>query len=49
MGIPGLSDRGKVGDVYKELSEVGDRFIGVATSSVDVDNLASTLSESKKR
>lgn len=48
MGIPGLADKGKVGDVYKELAALGDRFVGVATSAVNVDDLASTISGTKK-
>ncbi|KAG6812284.1 hypothetical protein H0H92_003593 [Tricholoma furcatifolium] len=40
MGIPGLADAGKVGDVYKSISDIAQRHIDVAAGKLDVEGLA---------
>ncbi|KAG6830908.1 hypothetical protein H0H87_006831 [Tephrocybe sp. NHM501043] len=40
MGTPGLADAGKVGDVYKSISDIAQRHIDVAAGKLDVEGLA---------
>lgn len=39
QGLPGLLDEGKVSDGYKDLVDVAERYIGVATGTLGVEGL----------
>ncbi|KAJ7230670.1 hypothetical protein GGX14DRAFT_343547 [Mycena pura] len=40
MGIPGLADDGRLGEVYSDVIKLADDHIGVASGRVDVAGLA---------
>ena len=39
QGLPGLADGGTVGEVYRDVHELAERHIGVASGQVDADAL----------
>ena len=39
MGIPGLADEGKVGEVYESMADIAKRHINVAAGKSDVADL----------
>ena len=39
QGLPGLADGGKVGGVYRDIHELAERHIGVASGQLDADAL----------
>jgi len=39
QGLPGLADGGKVGEVYRDIHELAEHHIGVASSQLDADAL----------
>jgi len=39
QGLPGLADGGKVGEVYRDVHELAERHIGVASGQLDADAL----------
>ena len=43
MGLPGLLDEGKIGEVYKDVKEIADRHINVAAGGLDVEGLANSI------
>jgi len=44
MGVPGLADEGKVGEVYESVADIAKRHIGVAAGKSDVADLAAPTS-----
>ena len=44
MGIPGLADEGKVGEVYASVEDIAERHIGVAAGRLNVEELAGPTS-----
>ena len=44
MGIPGLADEGKVGEVYAPVEDIAERHIGVAAGRLNVEELAGPTS-----
>jgi len=40
QGLPGLADGGEVGEAYKELLFIADRYIEVARGKLDVEGLS---------
>ncbi|KAH7919893.1 hypothetical protein BV22DRAFT_840648 [Leucogyrophana mollusca] len=47
-GLPGLADGGKVGEVYKDVHELAERYIGVASGLLDADALITSKDEGRK-
>jgi hypothetical protein len=39
QGLPGVADGGKVGEVYRDVHELAERYIGVASGQLDADAL----------
>jgi hypothetical protein len=44
QGLPGLTDDIRIKGVFKDLSKLADRFVGVAASSVNHESFAPSLS-----
>ena len=44
MGIPGLADEGKAGEVYESVADIAKRHIDVAAGKSDVEVLATPTS-----
>ena len=44
MGIPGLADEGKIGEVYASVADIAERHIDVAAGRLDVEELAAPAS-----
>lgn len=40
MGIPGLTDEGKVGEVYGPISEIAQRHMDVAAGKLGIEGLS---------
>ena len=49
MGIPGLADEGKVGEVYESVADIAKRHIDVAAGKSDVAGLATPTSSLEAR
>lgn len=43
MGRPGLADLGEVGEVYRPIADIAERYIEVAAGNRDVDGLADAI------
>lgn len=43
MGLPGLLDEGKIGEVYKGVTDLADRHINVAAGGLGVEGLANAM------
>lgn len=44
QGLPGLVDQRRLGGTFKNHNELADRFVGVAASQLDLEDLVNSIS-----